>query len=149
MQTVTGVILFFWACEDMRYKKLRHWRLGVGAGILLALAEIGDVFSIWRALWGLLPGIILLMSTAFGPKGRTIGEADGVVFLVLGLLYGLWGSLTILVYSLMLFCLLAGGLFLAKRVERKERLPFLPFVWGGYLLCWLTGCLGTGMGVAG
>ena len=133
MQVMTGVVLLLWAWEDMQRQKLRPWRLGAGMAALLVSGGIGGMLSPEKAVFGLFPGIFLLVLSVLGEKESGVGEADGVAVLLLGLLYGIWASLTILLYGLCLCCLVVGVLWLVKKIGKKDRLPFLPFLLGGYL----------------
>ena len=134
LQIVTGIILLWWAIEDMRYKSIQAGHLLYGIGMLLS---IGLVRSLLTGRFGIPgPGIFLLVIAC--SKKRPIGVADGVIYVVLGLLYGFFGSTAILFYSLMLFGPLALVLLLARWAGREERLPFLPFTLGGFLL-WTGG----------
>ena len=110
MQVMTGVVLLLWAWEDMQRQKLRPWRLGAGMAALLVSGGIGGMLSPEKAVFGLFPGIFLLVLSVLGEKESAVGEADGVAVLLLGLLYGIWASLTILLYGLCLCCLVVGVL---------------------------------------
>lgn len=149
MQAVTGIILLGWAWEDIRHQSLPFWRLLAGSVVLLLFGGMYHMFSFGGAVAGAIPGMYLLGMAAFGEKKKSIGEADGMVLLVLGMLYGLWASLMILLYSLLLFCLLAGTLALARKIGSQDRLPFIPCMLGGYLCYVLPEFLGQCLEVTG
>lgn len=146
IRIMTGVILLLWAVEDIRYMSIRNTHLIGGSVLLLLFVALErfniDVRSIGRGgvadvLVGMSPGLVLLLLSLTG--GNVIGAADGMVIFLLGMIYGVWEVTEILLASLSLFCVLMGGMLWTKKIERKTRVPFLPFVLIGYLVV----CLDT------
>lgn len=146
IRIMTGVILLLWAVEDIRYKSIQNIHLLGGSVLLLifvALEGLGmDVSGIGRGgvadmVVGMSLGLVLLLLSLTG--GNVMGAADGVVILLLGMIYGVWEVTEILLASLSLFCVMMGGMLWTKKIERKTRVPFLPFVLIGYLVV----CLDT------
>jgi len=141
IRIMTGVILLLWAVEDIRYKSIQNIHLAGGSVLLLLLVVLEgrgmDGSSVGRGgvadvVVGMSPGLLLLLLSVTG--GNVVGAADGVVILLLGTIYGVWEVTEILLVSLSLFCVLMGGMLWAKKIERKTRIPFLPFVLIGYLV---------------
>lgn len=140
---MTFIWLLALSAGDIREKKVPVWLLWAGgvtaAGILLYRAAWGEAApaQIVRAL---LPGAVLLLLAAGTKKA---GCADGIVLMVLGVVEGDGGCLTICFGSLVLIALVSGILLAMKRVRRNTKLPFIPFLAAGWMLliCGRTGIL--------
>ena len=124
--------------------------LAVLAGIDLKIREIpvvpvvvlGIGFAVYR-LWngadvlelvlGVVPGVLLLVLAVC--SGESIGVGDGLVLLVFGIFCGVAQAVAVLGMALLLAAVLAMLLMVFRRAGRKTELPFLPCLFGGYLLC--------------
>ena len=80
---------------------------------------------------GMLPGIVLLLVAVATKKA---GWADGVVLLLLGLLWGARECTVSFALSLFAISIVSLILLALRKVDRNARLPYLPFLCGGYLL---------------
>lgn len=130
-----GLWLAWLAWEDLRHKSVTNRTLlfgGVVSLLMAALHVVRDQWTIQEMFCGLIPGIMLRMA-AHWKKGM-VGEADGIVIGLIGMLFGFWKCMNLLLISLGLFCLLASPLLLLGKLRRDDKLPFLPFVLGGYVL---------------
>ncbi|MBQ7933964.1 MAG: hypothetical protein IJ327_04165 [Lachnospiraceae bacterium] len=125
---------------DIREKKVPVSPL-VAGGVLLMFLAIdrclkGD--QMWfTLLGGLLPGAILCLLAGIT---RKIGLADGVVVLALGAQYGLWGSLRLLFYSLVLLSAFSAFLIVLRKADSSTHIPYLPFLFVSYGVCVLAKC---------
>ncbi len=121
--------LYFFAEEDTRRRQLSLLWLSAfaGCGVLWA-AKTG----LGQGLAGAVVGIAL--SVAALASGEKIGLGDGLLFCGIGLFCGLWMSLTLLFIASLLCALFGAAGLLTKRWERKDQLPFVPFVLGAYVL---------------
>lgn len=118
--------------EDIREKKITVPITLFSAVLGIVLHLIYQRESIFAMLAGILPGIFILGLSRM-TRGQ-IGMGDGMVFMLTGLYLGL-------VENLLLMCIsffLAGiwGLFrlVVCHCSKNERMPFLPFLFFGYLL---------------
>lgn len=112
--------------------------------ILLGLI-MGGLCSTWlvcagRALWtewwvALLPAMIWLL-LCFVTKGQ-MGSGDGGVLLALGLLLGDKKIFYICGIALGMSFIISVFLLLTQKANGKTRLPFVPFLLGGYLAVWV------------
>lgn len=136
---VWGMLGIF-AWKDGSSGKLpRRWLLtAVLAGAIFRLAAgPGN----WETAAGcLLPGLGVL-GLSRGSRGA-IGSGDGWVLLAVGWFLGGWHTFQLLWGGLLLASLWAVTVFFRKR-NRKERLPFIPFLWAAHSL-YLLGHLGSG-----
>ena len=84
---------------------------------------------------GLIPGIVLLV-LAFATR-ESIGTGDGLVLCILGLFCGWRQCLAMFAMALVLSAILSIILLVCRKAGRKTELPFLPSLFGGYLLYYL------------
>lgn len=101
--------------------------LHTDARVVLAFSALGG--GIWG---GLLIVIALIAKTA-------LGMGDAKMFLVIGLIYGLNNTYSILLISLLIMAIVSIALLAMKRVERKSTIPMAPFVLIGFTLCIFLG----------
>jgi len=81
---------------------------------------------------GVLFVIALIVKTA-------LGMGDVKMFFVLGLLYGLSDTYSILLFSMVLMAVISLVLLIAKKVTTKTAVPMAPFVAAGFLLSIIAG----------
>ncbi len=110
----------------------------VAAVVLLSLRVLqvqqGEVSWV-VAFSGIFVGVALLLLTKV-TRGA-VGAGDGVVFVITGLLFGIWENVVLLCMSLFLLGIVGGILLMIHRVHRKTLIPFVPFVllvYGGMLV---------------
>lgn len=98
-------------------------------GILLwVFAEKHPVVEIVQAI---LPGLSVLLA-AFITKG-SIGEGDGVILLIIGLLLGGAFALRIFMYALFFCACYAIFLLIIRKKNRKYEIAFVPFMLLAYI----------------
>lgn len=122
------------AVADIRRMRVPIWLLAVGSAFVTIVSLME-----WRTgesnmsslLWSLMPGIALMLVAVATKKA---GWADGIVLLFLGLLEGIRICMTSLVISLFAISVISLALLCLKKVGRDCRLPYLPFLWIGYIL---------------
>ena len=138
MLTWKFVVAALWlgvlSVADIRQMRVPIWLLTVG-GIFMTIVSLIE----WQArernasslLWSLIPGIALILVAVATKKA---GSADGIVLLFLGFFDGLKVCMTSLMISLFAISVIALVLLGLKKVGRDFRLPYLPFLWIGYIL---------------
>lgn len=87
-------------------------------------------------LWGLAPGVLLLLMAATTKKA---GMADGIVVLLLSLPLGYRECMLSFVFSLLSISIASLLLLALNRVKGNTKLPYLPFLWTGYMVQALIG----------
>ena len=87
-------------------------------------------------LWGLLPGALVVL-LAFLSR-QAIGYGDGMILGACGCWLGMKRTLEIFFLASVGAAVFAGILLLRKKADRKDRLPFLPFLAAaqGAVLVW-------------
>ena len=110
---------------------------------VLSLIEIFIAHTMWQKLLffsliggGFCGGILLLV--AIITKGA-LGMGDVKMFFVIGLLYGLSNTYTILFFTILVMAIVSIFLLAMKKVTKKTAVPMAPFVTIGFLINVLMG----------
>lgn len=82
-------------------------------------------------MWGILPGFMLLLTAVLSNKA---GWADGVVLLLLGVMTGFRECTFSFILSMLAISVISLTLLMMKRVEKNTKIPYLPFLWVGYMV---------------
>lgn len=109
---------------------ISEWMKKDGIGTGLAAGMTG-------AAAGILPGIFLMAEAWI--THQAVGYGDGLVLCVCGLFAGIRGSLGIFINGLFLSALGAIYCLVFLRAGRKNEMPFVPCLLGGYVI-WLYVC---------
>ena len=131
-------LMVFWlgvlSVLDFRQKKVPVWLLSAG-GILGAAAAVyaycDGTNSVVEIILGMLPGGLLLLVAAVTKKA---GWADGIVLVTMSLLTDFRECVTCFVISLFTMSVVSLLLLTFRKVGKGAKLPYLPFLWAGYLL---------------
>lgn len=130
------LVLVAFSIEDAKTRKISVLPILFFIPCLL-FAIFGREQMEWTdCMGGILVG--LLFCAVSHLKKESIGIGDGVIILLLGVSLGARRVLYILVIAFFLTALAAGVLFLLHKADKKTRLPFIPFLLGGYIveICW-------------
>ena len=128
------VVLAAFAAYDIKTKTIPVAAVTIAAtGILMYRFCIGTAIA--ELVIGLVPGVLVLV-IAFATK-ESIGGGDGLVLCMLGLLLGWRQCVAVFGMALVLSAVLAMILLVCRKAGRKTELPFLPCLFGGYLLFYL------------
>ena len=126
------IFLVIGTLSDIKYKRIPVWLMAGFGAVAVVLRVVGlQQQSGMELLSGVAAGVFLIVVSAV--TGGQIGMGDGLVFMVLGVLLGA-DNVMLMIIALILCAVVAGVLFVAKRVKRKDRLPFVPFVLCSYVL---------------
>ena len=141
---ILGIYLGCMGIFDCREKKIPVWLLvpGMVIGVACMVCRIwevmvngdgqGSIFlSLVFSMTGLFPGILLLLVAWSSKK---VGYGDGIVILCLGAMleYSKVAGIILWSFGLMSACSLV--LLLLKKVKKESTLPYLPFLFFGYVL---------------
>ena len=127
-------ILAGFAIYDLKTKTVPVAAVAVvAAGVLIYRFCIGC--RVAELATGLMPGIVVLV-LAFATR-ESIGTGDGLVVCLLGLFCGWRQCLAVFSMALIVSAVLAMVLLVCRKAGRKTELPFLPGLFGGYLLFYL------------
>ncbi len=134
MQIVVVVLLGICAIHDMCRKKIPAlWIWGIlGLATIYRLTIIvSGQGTVTEILLCLIPGIFLLL---FSHWGRGIGNGDGWLIVAVGLLLKWTSLIRVLLYSFSAAGLFSIGYLLIGHKNRKETIPFVPFLFVGMLI---------------
>lgn len=129
---VMALAMAFLSVEDIRFKSIN-----IIAGFALAAAMAG--FSFWhgndavKLVVGCIPGIVAAVLSAV-TRGK-LGIGDAIVILAVGIWCGIDKTGLILMIALACAALVAAVLLVIKKATRKTALPFIPFIFAGYITC--------------
>lgn len=124
--------LGFHTLEDIKSKEITLMvTLGSAiAGLICHLMYRSQ--SIYSMLGGMVfGGVVFLFSLASGGK---IGPGDGIVFMLTGLYLGVEKNLALMLIAFMLAGFWGLIAILVLHRDKKEKIPFIPFLFLAYLL---------------
>lgn len=134
MWVITGIILGLASVWDLKSMRIPAWFLG--AGLLISIGNGGYLVTSGKEVWsgwvtgGIPGGISLLLS--LGTREQ-IGYGDGWILLIVGWMLGVNAGIIIGLLGLGCSFLVSAVILLSKKGNRNTRLPFVPFLFLGYL----------------
>ena len=131
MTAMTGIWLLLCSWQDFRKKKIHIALIGIGGFCILIYSILSGDLAFSNRIAGLSLGLILLLLNPV--TGGQIGIGDGLIVSILGIGLGFNQLAFILAYSLFGAAVLAVGLILFRKAGRKFTMPFIPFLFLGYL----------------
>lgn len=133
------LILLFWltglSVFDIRYRKVPVWMVLLGGAVTVGAGICGCVQgenSVGALMGGLIPGTILLLLALATQKA---GWVDGIVLMLLGSILGFWQCVLAAMLSLVMISALSVVLLVLKKVDKRTRIPYVPFLTMGFVLC--------------
>lgn len=118
--------LIFISWEDLKEQQVSVWKLLIGASFLWKNADLA-----WT---GTIPGVLVMLYSVVS-VGR-IGLADGIVVLLMGMLFKVTATGLILGIAVLLAVVYAGNRQWRAGIGTACTLPGIPFLTAGYLI-WL------------
>lgn len=134
MQIIFIFLLGICAIHDLRSKTIPvMWIWGIlGFTIVYRLIIIiSGQGTIRDSLLCMIPGIFLLI---FSRCGRLVGSGDGWLIIAEGLFWEWTLLICVLLYSFLAAGLFSIGYLLMGHKDRKETIPFVPFLFVGMLI---------------
>ncbi len=118
---------------DLYSRQVPMWMLAVSGLVMTAVSVYRAIEGERRGvewLWCMLPGLVLLAATLLS---RKVGWADSIVLLLLGMMTDFRACAYSFVFSMLAISLVSLVLLAFRRVKGNTKLPYLPFLWAGYL----------------
>lgn len=132
IRIILGAMLLACSVQDIRKKKIFLWVIAAGGLLTGACLPFSGGFSFLDILGGIAVGAcVIAISLATGGK---IGLGDGFLLCATGLGLGFWGNLELFGLALFLAASVSILLLLLRLADRKKSIPFVPFVFLGYLI---------------
>lgn len=131
MNLIAGLFLGGLAVADLKYKKISVIPVII-MGVLLFFLRGLEGIRIPELVGGLLPGGGMLLLAYL--SGEALGVGDGLVLFALGMGYQADKILVMLFVALVSAAVVSVVLLLLKKAGRKSEIPFLPFLFLGWLV---------------
>lgn len=117
--------------------------IGIGFWFVLSLLEIFVAHTPWKQVIlfsligaGICGGVLLVIALIVK---SALGMGDVKMFAVIGLLYGITNTYSILLFSILIMAAVSFVLLITKKVTRKAAIPMAPFVVLGFMISVLLG----------
>ena len=130
-RTIVIGMLTLCSAEDIKKKKI-HLNPVLMCGILgIFFHMLWRMQSMEDLLLGMSVGVVLLILSVL--TGGRIGAGDAVLLIVTGIYLGLKQNLELFFGGLILCSIWALGLLLLHKKNRKDSIPFVPFLLASYI----------------
>lgn len=131
VQILLGVILVVSSIKDIKRRRISMSIIVPGIIILLICLPFRNNISVVNGLFGTIVGISMI---GIGRLSRwQIGMGDGIILILTGIGLGFWENAFLLLYALLLIFLFSVILLFLKKITKKTTLPFIPFIFLGYI----------------
>lgn len=128
--------LGFHSIEDIKRKQITLMITLFSAVLGLMCHIVYQNQSIYSMLAGVASGILVL---TFGIlSGGKIGMGDGVILMLTGLYLGAEKNMALMMVSFALAAAWAGIAIVVLHHDKKDRIPFVPFLFLAYLIIMLV-----------
>ncbi|GAB4074987.1 A24 family peptidase [Barrientosiimonas marina] len=134
--TVTLLLIVF--VSDIRYMLIPNRLLGFFLPFLVITRVIQPLDPWWSSAVGALMGVIIIALIILISRGG-MGGGDMKLFALLGIVLGFQKTLLALLLSSVIGALIGGVLLGLKRINRKQPIPFGPFIVMGSLISYFQG----------
>lgn len=132
IKILIGLMLLIATFQDIKWKKIKVSSVIIAGTCLCICVPFSTYLSVTDRLLGLSLGLgLILLSKATGGK---IGMGDGLVLAVTGIGLGFWNNIELFAIGLTMAAVFSIGLLLLRKANRKKAIPFMPFLFGAYLL---------------
>lgn len=128
-----GVLLFVAGIADIRKRQISKGMMLVLLLTCCAVIPVKKDFGIMNAAGGLTVGFCAI-GISLAPKEQ-IGIGDGIVIAGVGLALGMYKCFLVVCAATFVMCITAVLVLLLRKGNKQTRLPFLPALFMGYLLC--------------
>lgn len=127
-----AVVMLICTVADIRRKEISVWLfviLGITAitGYIVCAEQKG-----WMLIVGMVPGMLMLILAKI--TEQSIGYGDGIILVEIGVVTGVGKCMLVLAAALAMAGLFSLGIIVIKRVDKKYKIPFVPFLTAAYLI---------------
>lgn len=134
-----GGYLLILGIVDSVHKEISYGAIIGAAGVVLINILFIRSITIPSLLGGIAIGTLIL-GISYMTKGK-IGKGDGILLVILGAFVGFMDMWILLLYALSISAIWSIGLLIIKKVNRNYRIPFIPFIFLGYVGSTINGGL--------
>lgn len=132
---IVGILLLVMSIQDIKKREISNRYIAILAMVCICGGLFFEQLSGMDILSGCSIGLCLVGISVLTQE--QIGIGDGLVVGALGLLMGGIKTITLLSIASLLMAALSIILIMFRRGTRKMKLPFLPAISVGYVLCLL------------
>ena len=121
----------------MLHKSVRAGLLATGIlpVVLSFIPDLNEVGILQRTA-GVMPGVLVIVAAVLTKE--KIGYGDGIVISIAGAVMGIAGICKVLMLSFLILPAYSVAMLARGRLNKRSRIPFLPFLFAGYLLLFAT-----------
>jgi leader peptidase (prepilin peptidase)/N-methyltransferase len=141
LNIIMGVMLLACGIQDALHKKILLWLIIAGSILISICIPFCSEVSFLDRIGGCAVGATVII-ISLGTKGK-IGLGDGILLCATGLGLGFWGNLELFAIALMLAAIVSIVLLILRLADRKKSIPFVPFLFAGYLFLLIVNMKGT------
>lgn len=119
---------FSLAISDIRYKSVSviHILIVAAVSVLSTLIDCDMGRSMfYKMLGGLISGTILFVILSLS---GLMGKADGIMFIVTGCVTGFITMIQVFIVAITILSIYAAVLLISHKIQPKQEIPFLPFL---------------------
>lgn len=130
---VIGMLLLVASVSDIKRRQISKILI-VGLFLMCIIAMLFQkTFDLYNTIGGGMIGLCAIgVSMA---SQEQIGRGDGLVLLGIGALLGFRSGLAIVFVASCIMCIVAMVILICKKGNRHTKLPFLPALFVGYVVC--------------
>ena len=139
MITYIGLFILLIPCGiyDLRTRLIPVWYVGIFAGLAVLYHLLLSNGFFLQMMTGAALGLLFAMVSRIS-KGA-LGMGDALVITALGLWCGIRDGITLILFAFILSGICSGIWMLVRKKNRKDSLPFVPFL----LLSCVVSCATT------
>lgn len=131
-----GMALFIAAIADIKHKSISISQIVV-TGILCVIGSIiCKENNIYQTLGGLSIGVMVMGISKLGSE--QVGMGDGMIIALIGFFLGMNGCFIMVCTASFMMVFIAAAVLILKRGNKYTKLPFLPALFVGYVVCAVT-----------
>lgn len=131
ISTIITIWLLLCSIQDIKKKKVNTDLIVAGVLLLTIVTSIFESITMLNRFAGLSLGVVLLV-LCYVTRGQ-IGIGDGLILCITGLNLGFLKNSLLLLYALLGAAVFSAILIFFWRVNRHKTIPFVPFLFLGYL----------------
>lgn len=132
INSITGAMLLVCGLQDIKMKRFYTWIVLLATILIVACIPFSSTTTIGDRLLGSSLGLAVILISIL-TQGK-IGLGDGLILWVTGISLGFWSNLELFMIALLFSAILSIILLVAKKVNRKQCIPFVPFIFMAYII---------------
>lgn len=121
-----GIIILVAMIEDIKYKSINILVIALFYSAVVLKIMFSSKVELTDVVIGIVVGIGMVLVSIISKQ--SVGLADSIIILGLGVSYGGVRAVCILTSALCAVLLVAVVLLLFKKVNKKTTIPFIPFI---------------------